>query len=73
MGETTDRPGKPVKMSSLWYLEGSVPKGGILSQRRQVRRYLGIRKEGFGGVEGIVLRKDGDVGRCGEGGEMVAV
>ena len=27
----------------------------------------------LGGVEGIVLRKDGDVGRRGESGEMVAV
>jgi len=25
------------------------------------------------GVEGIVLRKGGDVGRCGESGERVAV
>jgi hypothetical protein len=31
LGEATDRPEKPVKMSSLWYLEGSVPKGRILS------------------------------------------
>ena len=31
LGEATNRPGKPVKISSLWYLEGSVPKGGILS------------------------------------------
>jgi len=49
------------------------PKGGILSRRRKVRRYLGIRKEDSGGVEGIVLRKGGDVGRCGRSGEMVAV
>jgi len=49
------------------------PKGGILSRRRQVRRYLEIRKEDSGGVEGIVLQKGGDVGRCGKSGEMVAV
>jgi len=34
---------------------------------------LGIRKEDSGGVEGIVLQKGGDVGRCGKSGEMVAV
>jgi len=49
------------------------PKGGILSRRRQVRKYLGIRKKDSGGVEGIVLQKGGDVGRCGKSGEMVAV
>jgi len=30
------------------------PKGGILSRRRQVRRYLGMRMGDSGGVEGIV-------------------
>jgi hypothetical protein len=49
------------------------PKGGILSRRRQVGRYLGIREEDSGGVEGIVIRKGGDVGRCGGSGERVAV
>jgi len=40
------------------------PKGGILSRRRKVRRYLGIRKEDSGGVEGIVLQKGEDAGRA---------
>jgi hypothetical protein len=49
------------------------PKGGILSRRRQVRRYLEVMAERRrGGGEGIVLRKGGDVGRCGRSGEMVA-
>jgi hypothetical protein len=49
------------------------PKGGILSRHRQVRRDLGIREEDSGGVEGIVLRKGGAVGRCGGRGKMVEV
>jgi hypothetical protein len=49
------------------------PNGGLLSRRRQVRRYLGIREEDSGGVEGIVLRKGGDIGRQGGSGDMVAV
>jgi len=32
-----------------------------------------MREEGSGGVEGMVLRKGGDFGRCGGSGEMVAV
>jgi len=40
------------------------PKGGILSRCRKVRRYLGIRKEDSGGVEGIVLQKGEDAGRA---------
>ena len=31
LGEATDRPGKPVEMSLLWYLKGLVPKGEVLS------------------------------------------
>jgi len=38
--------------------------GKLMSQRRKVRRYLGIRKEDSGGVEGIVLQKGEDVGRA---------
>jgi len=49
------------------------PKEGILSRRRQVQKYSGIRKEDSSGVEGIVLRKGGEVGRRGRSGEMVAV
>jgi len=53
--------------------EDLVPRGGILSRRRQVRWYLEIIGEDTGGVQGIVLRKGGDVGRCGGSGKMVAV
>ena len=49
------------------------PKGGILVRRRQVRRYLGIKKEDSGGVKGIVLQKGGDIGRRGRSREIVAV
>jgi hypothetical protein len=49
------------------------PKGGILSRRWRIRKYLGIIEGCSGGVAVIVLRKGGDVGRCGGSGEMVAV
>jgi len=55
------------------YMAWLVAKGSSLSRRKQVRKYLGIRNEDSGGVEGIVLRKGGDVGRRGRSGEMVAV
>jgi hypothetical protein len=34
---------------------------------------LGIKEEDSGGVEGMVLRNGGDVERCGDIGELVAV
>jgi len=45
----------------------------ILSWHKRIRRYLGIIEEDTEGVEGILLRKDGDVGRRGGSGEKVAV
>jgi len=64
MSGTHENP-DPWKMFS----EDLEPKGGILSRRKKVRRYFGNME----GVEGIVLRKGGDVGRRGGSGEMVAV
>jgi hypothetical protein len=55
------------------FSEDLEPKGGILSRRRKGQNYLGIREEIPGGVEGIVLRKGGDVGRRGGSGQRVAV
>ena len=49
----------PWKMFS----EDLEPKGGILSRCKKDTK----------GMEGIVLRKGGDVGRSGGSGEMVAV
>jgi len=55
------------------FSEDLEPQGGVLSRRKRIQRYLGIIEEDTEGVEGIVLRKDGDVGRCGGSGEKVAV
>jgi hypothetical protein len=41
----------------------------VLESMEVFRRMMDIRK----GVEGIVLRKGGDDGRCGRSGQMVAV
>jgi len=36
------------------FSEDLEPKGGLLSRRERIRRYLGIIEEGTEGVEGIV-------------------
>ena len=49
------------------------PRRGILSRLKKVHRYLEVIGEDRDGVEGIVLRMGGDVGRCGGSGKMVAI
>jgi len=48
-------------------------KGGILSQRKRIRSYLGIKRRRYGRCgRNCVLRKGGDVERRGGSGEKVA-
>jgi len=49
------------------------PKGGILSLRWEIQRYLWTMEKCSSGVEEIMLWKDGDIGRRGGSWEEVAV